>query len=316
MRHPGPEAVPVSPARPAAGVDLRGLGALLLLAVMWGASIPVIKLGLRDLPPLTLTALRYVTAVPFFAWSLRHHWEEVRRHLGPLALLAVLNAIPGQVLQTVAVRYTTATVATLLSATIPLWFVALASLRLGQRLGRRQWTGLAVAMGGITLLVVGDPRDLSGLWSSRAFTGNLFILGSAASVALFYALSAGLGLRLSPMVVAGGTSVLGAVALVPFSLWELVHQPLRPTATVTGIGAVLYLAVLVTYVGLQIWLTVLQKVPASIAGALQYLQPVVGVSLSALLLGETLTAHFAAGAVLVLVGIGVVTSGSRRREPG
>lgn len=37
---------------------------MLLLALMWGLSIPVTKLGLQDLPPLTLTALRFAFAVP------------------------------------------------------------------------------------------------------------------------------------------------------------------------------------------------------------------------------------------------------------
>jgi drug/metabolite transporter (DMT)-like permease len=33
-------------------------------AGMWGLSIPVTKLGLETLPPLTLTALRFAIAVP------------------------------------------------------------------------------------------------------------------------------------------------------------------------------------------------------------------------------------------------------------
>lgn len=38
---------------------------MLLLAIMWGLSIPATKLGLQDLPPLMLTALRFGIAVPF-----------------------------------------------------------------------------------------------------------------------------------------------------------------------------------------------------------------------------------------------------------
>jgi len=43
--------------------SLRSVGAMLLLSLMWGLSIPVTKLGLQSLPPLTLTALRFVIAV-------------------------------------------------------------------------------------------------------------------------------------------------------------------------------------------------------------------------------------------------------------
>ena len=42
---------------------MRSVGAMLLLAVMWGLSIPVTKLGLATMPPLTLTVLRFAIAV-------------------------------------------------------------------------------------------------------------------------------------------------------------------------------------------------------------------------------------------------------------
>lgn len=301
----------LQPTPPAVPLHLGSVGALVLLAVMWGGSIPITKLGLRDLPPLTLTAGRFLLATPLFLWAMRRDWPQVRQAWAPLLTLGVLHALPGQVLQSVGVGYTSATAATLLSATIPLWFVALATLRAGQRLHLRQWLGLLVAMAGIAVLVVGDLHDLSAVFSGRAMGGNLLILGSAAAVALYFVLSADLSARLSPLVVAAATTVAGCVALVPFSVWELTQRPVHPTAV--GWGAVVYLAVLVSYAGLQIWLSALQRVPASVAGALQYLQPIIGVGLSAWLLGEGLTARFAAGAVLVLLGIGAVTASAVRR---
>ena len=45
----------------------RPLAALAGLIVVWGVSVPFIKLGLQDFPPLTLTALRYLVAAPCFA---------------------------------------------------------------------------------------------------------------------------------------------------------------------------------------------------------------------------------------------------------
>lgn len=44
--------------------SFANLGAALFLAVIWGLSIPITKLGLLTLPPLTLTALRFLIAVP------------------------------------------------------------------------------------------------------------------------------------------------------------------------------------------------------------------------------------------------------------
>lgn len=39
---------------------------MLLLAIMWGLSISITKLGLETIPPITLTAIRFLVAVPLF----------------------------------------------------------------------------------------------------------------------------------------------------------------------------------------------------------------------------------------------------------
>src|SRR5215831_2327272 len=77
--------------------SLRSIMAMLLLAVMWGLSIPATKLGLPTLPPLTLTALRFAVAVPFLLPFVvgrpRPPWRELPR----VAALGLLGVGIGQV---------------------------------------------------------------------------------------------------------------------------------------------------------------------------------------------------------------------------
>jgi drug/metabolite transporter (DMT)-like permease len=83
---------------------------MLLLAIMWGLSIPVTKLGLVTMPPLTLTALRFAVAVPLlFFWVVgRQLLFVVGRQRPPwrafphIAALGVLGIGVGQVTQTLA----------------------------------------------------------------------------------------------------------------------------------------------------------------------------------------------------------------------
>nr|WP_272904535.1 DMT family transporter [Paraburkholderia tropica] len=74
-----------------AGLTPGSLAAMLLLAVMWGLSIPVTKLGLQTLPPLTLTAFRFAVAVPLLlVFAVGRHalpWRAVPR----VAALGVLG---------------------------------------------------------------------------------------------------------------------------------------------------------------------------------------------------------------------------------
>jgi drug/metabolite transporter (DMT)-like permease len=44
---------------------------LAVLVVIWGLSVPAMKLGLESLPPFTLAAMRYFVAAPCFVLFLR-----------------------------------------------------------------------------------------------------------------------------------------------------------------------------------------------------------------------------------------------------
>jgi drug/metabolite transporter (DMT)-like permease len=84
------------------------------------------------------------------------------------------------------------------------------------------------------------------------------------------------------------------------------HVPL--TMTATGLGAAVYLGVVVTVAGLFMWLAILRTVPARIAAAIQYLQPVVGVAAAAVMFGDDLGLMFVLGVCLVLGGLALTVT--------
>ncbi len=287
-----------------------------MLAVIWGGSIPVTKLGLRDVPPLTLTALRYIVAAPWFALLLARRPFPPGRIVVQAGALGILGIGVGQVAQTLGVRAISASVATVISALIPILVVALARVRFRQSLRGRQALALALAFVGVALVAGGDPREVVTTSGRSTIAGEVLMLISAVAVALYYVLGIGIVPAHSVMTVAALSSLAGAGALVPVAAWELQHA----AVSLTGVSAfaVLYLALLVTVVGLLIWFSALTQLPASVAAVLQYLQPVVGVAASWALFGDPIGARFLAGAGLVLLGIALGTTGrlDHARESG
>jgi O-acetylserine/cysteine efflux transporter len=290
----------------------RWIVALIFLAIIWGGSIPATKLGLRDFPPLTLTALRYLAAAPFFAVLLVNRKLPPLRGLMAMAALGVLGIAVGQVFQVLGVERTSASVATVLSATIPILVVLLVALRLRQPVGRRHALGLATAFAGVALVATGDPRDIVGLWRGDGIAGDALILASAVAIALYYALSIELVQLYSAMTVAAWTTLSGAVAMAPVLAWDLSRTPLAPSPT--GIAVILYLALLVTVVGLWVWLQALERLPARVAASLQYLQPIVGVAASAAMFGDRLDVWFGVGTAFVFTGIALSAAPARRNR--
>lgn len=111
---------------------LLNAGAMLLLALIWGLSIPVTKLGLVSTPPLVLTALRFLVAVPLLCVLVVGRAIPPMAAMPRLAGLGVLGIGIGQVAQALGVEGTTASAGTIISATIPVFIVVFAALRLAQ----------------------------------------------------------------------------------------------------------------------------------------------------------------------------------------
>ena len=285
------------------------ISTLILLAVIWGGSIPATKLALADMRPLTLTALRYLFAAPMCLPLLIGRPIPSRRPLLTMLGLGVLSGAVGQVCQVLGVDLTAASVATVIGATIPVLFVLLAAVRLGQGLGGRHLAGLGCAFLGIALVATGDPRHILDAVTSRGLWGDALMLISAVAVAVYYVGSTELSARFPPLTVAAWTTLGSSLAMVPVLVGELAVAPFH--GSVTSFAVVAYLAALVTVVGTWIWLKALGRVPARIAGALQYLQPLVGVVLAAMLFGERLDEWFATGTALVFAGIALTSAPAR-----
>ena len=289
---------------------------LVLLAVIWGGSVPLTKLGLRSFSPLTLTALRYLVAAPCFAAMLRGRPLPPPRAVAQAAGLGLLGIVVGQLAQTLGVADTSASVATVISALIPVLVVVFGAARLHQPLGGRQALGLAVAFVGVALVATGDPRRLAeftALAGAGRLRGDLLMGLSAVAVALYYVLSVPLVARYSVVTIAALTSLAGAAGLAPVAWWDLRRAPAQPTAL--DVLIVLYLDLFVTVFGMWVWFGALSRLPVRIAAALQYLQPLVGVGASAALFGDVLGAWFWAGTGLVLIGIAATASARRGAMP-
>src|SRR5262245_8036480 len=166
-------------------------------------------------------------AVCFLAWARQ---MPAVRDLPRLALYGVLGVTFNQLLFLTGLQYTTATNATVLGTTIPVWTFAIAIL-----LGREPWgaaariklLGVALAMSGAVVLVGAERFTL------RA-RGNLLILLNSISYAFFLVLARDIAARYPARVVMAwcflfgslGVSIVGApavlhlhVAAVPARTW-------------------------------------------------------------------------------------------------
>jgi drug/metabolite transporter (DMT)-like permease len=282
---------------------------LLLLAVMWGLSIPVTKLGLATMPPLMLTALRFAVAVPLLFLFQVGKQRLPLRAFPRVAALGILGIGVGQVTQTLGVAGTAASAGTIISATIPLFIVVFAALHLRQGVSGKQALGLLAAFIGIALVASGSGGEAAAA-SKTTLAGVALLLLSALTIAFYYVWSIELTNSYGTATVAAWSTFTGFVVMLPWAGWEMWRVPFHLTAQ--AIGAGVYLGVVVTAAGLFLWLQLLRIVPARTAASVQYLQPVVGIAASAAMFGDKLGLPFVAGVILVLTGL-ALTIASRSK---
>jgi O-acetylserine/cysteine efflux transporter len=272
-----------------------------LLNLMWGGSLPATKVALESFGPLTLAAARLMLAAALFLAVLgpRALGRLDRREMARLAALGVVGFTGTQTLQALGTTATDAATASVLAATAPLWIAVLAVLLLGERLSAGVIVGLVLALVGVAAISGLKPATVSEL--GMTVRGNGMVLLSGATVALYTVAGKDMVRRHPPLLLSGVSCLGGAIAALPLAALELTAHP--PVPTVLGWVMVFYLGVLVTFVGFLVWFWGLQAVSAARAGALMFLQPLSGLALSVLALGDRLTPTFLLGAALVLVGV-------------
>jgi drug/metabolite transporter (DMT)-like permease len=298
------------------------LAALVLLNLMWGGSLPATKLALLSFGPFSLAAARLLLASALFVAVLRP--GAIRQvplaDALRMAGLGVIGFAGVQVLQALGAGQTSGATATVLASTGPLWIALLAPALLRERLGAATLVGLVLALVGVSVIMglgVGQPEDLAG-----GLTGNVIVLLSSVAAAVYTVLGKGLAQRYSPLTFCAVSCLGGAVASVPLAVRELATGPLAASdlstaplwPTPLGWALLVYLGVLVTFFGFGVWFWGLRALPAARAGALMFLQPLSGLLLAILFLGDRPTPSFLVGCVLVLAGI-YLAVGTARPHP-
>lgn len=206
-----------------------------------------------------------------------------------------------------AYRYTTVAVATLCYYLAPVLVTLLSPLVLGERLTGRKLLCILAALGGM-VLVSGVPE--TGLPAWGELVGILCGLGAAvlyASVVLMNKkLPPGLGAFDQTIVQLAAASVV----LLPYTL--LTEEVSAFQLSPLGLCLLLVLGFVHTGLAYALYFGAMTKLPAQTVALFSYLDPVVAILISALVLGEALTLLGAIGAILVLGGTLVSEMGGQK----
>ncbi|MEE1920705.1 EamA family transporter [Pseudomonas sp. 148P] len=287
-------------------MPLKDLLLALVVIVAWGLNFVVIKVGLDGLPPMLLGALRFIlVAIPavFFIRRPQLPWRWLIAYgstisLGQFAFLfeAMHNGMPPGL-------------ASLVLQSQAFFTMIFAAVFLGERLRAASVLGLLVAAGGLAL--IGSEND-----SHVPLFALLLTLCGGACWAMGNIITRRFGkIDLVALVIWG--ALIPPLPFLALSWYlegpELIESSLRNIG-LNSILSLIYLAAIATMLGYGLWSRLLSRYPAGKVAPFSLLVPVVGLTSSAWLLDERLSAIQCWGGLLVMVGLLINVFGPRLRD--
>jgi drug/metabolite transporter (DMT)-like permease len=280
---------------------LAGLG-----AVGFSGKAIIVKLAYRyGVDAVTLIMYRMLFALPLFVllawWAGRGKPALTWRDRRTVLALGFCGYYLASFLDFAGLRYISASLERLILYLNPTLVLALGAVFFHKRVTRAQVLALAVSYGGV-LCVFARETSLQG---ADVPLGATLVFGSAVSYAIYLSYSGEEVKRLGALRLTGLATTVACLICIAQFLW------LKPIGSMSVPSAVLWLSVLnatlCTFAPVLMVMMAIERIGASLTAQAGTIGPLSTILLAVILLGEPFTAWIAAGTVLVLAGIWLLT---------
>ena len=284
--------------------------------LFWAGTYPTFKVLGRHLDSGAIATVRYALAAiaMLVVWRWLPGRGPHRRDLAWTAIMGVLVFCVGPRLQIEGVHRGQAGDTSILMALEPLITAVAAALFLGERIAPRRGWGCLLGMIGVALMSEiwrADAAPLAGLAANLLFVSS-FIAETAYSV-----MGKPLLARSSPLKLLGASLVAGTAA--NFAIEALLGHAPRYAALGalpwTAWALFTYLALICTVVGYALWYVVIRETEVNVTALTVFVQPLAGLFLSTVFLGEKLHTGQLWGSLAIAIGLVLGLRRNRRTLP-
>jgi drug/metabolite transporter (DMT)-like permease len=293
---------------------MKARAVFLLLCLIWGSTWLFIKLGLRDLPPLSFAATRFLLATIILSAIVAARRASLPRGRAEWALIAktgVLAFALNYGLLFWGEQHISSGLAALIQATIPVFGMLLAHPYLpGERLNARRLSGALLGVIGVGVIFSSQLGAEGGM----AMWGSAAVLAGAVFVAYANVLVKAKGARLDAPVLAAGQMACGFVVLAAAGL-AFEGNPLNFRWTRLAVVCLLYLTLVGSVAAFLLLYWLVRHVDVTKTMLIALVTPLAAVLLGVLVLGEEVTWRTLAGGALILAGIRLVMLRRGRATP-
>jgi drug/metabolite transporter (DMT)-like permease len=285
--------------------------AWLTLCLVWSSTWLAIKIGLRDLPPVSFVAIRFLIAIIVLLAVSLGRTALLPRGRNDYIVLAVTGILMFAVNYTLlfwAELHVSSGLAAVLQATIPIFGMMFAHWMLpDEPLRLKKLAGAIIALGGVTVIC----GRLLGVNGPLAFWGGVAVVVGAAGAAFANVLVKARSIQLAPAMLAAWQMVFGIAPLLLLG-FVVDGNPAHFHWTSMAVFCLLYLAVIGSALTFLLLYWLLPRLRVAQLQSISLITPPGAVMLGWLLGDETFPISSLLGAGLVLAGVWMIFRKDRR----
>jgi len=270
--------------------------AWLTLCIVWSSTWLAIKIGLRDLPPISFVAIRFLIAIAVLLAVSIGHKRLLPLRRNDYAVLAITGILMFSVNYTLlfwAELHVSSGLAAVLQATIPIFGMIFAHWMLpDEPLRLQRLAGALIALGGVTV-ICGRLLGFNGPLAFWGGVGVANVLVKARSI------------HLAPAMLAAWQMIFGIAPLLVLG-FAIDGNPARFHWTAMSVFCLLYLAVIGSALTFLLLYWLLPRLTVAQLQSISLITPPGAVMLGWSLGGETFPVWSLLGAAFVLVGVWMI----------
>ncbi len=271
--------------------------------IFWALAFPFIKIGLTELSSVNLTIMRlFIVCIVFLLLRLlkpKKFSKLYKKDIIPIFLLGFLGIIVYHLGLNYGEIYISASAASLIIATIPIFIIILAAIVLKEKITKKIALGIALSLLGVIIISLAGTPDSS--IEITYLSGALAVLIAAIMGAGYTIAGKKLLKRYSALSLTVYAFLLGSLGLLPFITTSLFEEV--ATMSITGWSTILYLGIFPTVIGYVLWYVALEIKTASEISVYLYFIPVISTIISYFFFDEQITWLFIVGGGLVILGL-------------
>ncbi len=298
-------------ARPAAWKTLL---AFAIIYLVWGSTFLAIRVGVHEVPPLILAAMRFAMAgAAIYFWMLaRGERSPSAREWIAASVLGIVVFVFDYGMLFWAEQRVPSGIAAVILATIPVFMTLSEIIFLRtQRLTVRLTVALLIGLGGVAVLM-NRSLDLGGEAIDK--WGAMALIFAAISWSIASALTRKLPLPKSKVMSSGAQMLSGGIFLALAAAITGEYRNFHPANVSREVWlSLLYLIVAGSIIAYTAYVWLLHYESPTKVGTYAYVNPIVAVLIGYFWGGERLSARTVLGSLFILVSVVVITTTSAKK---